>query len=101
MTLIDPSTDPVYRVRRAMERLESLSNGVHRCATTAQLIADGFAALDTLRAPVVEPATPAAQWTALKAEMSARIEAIDRATPWAETEPRWWLEMMEVKRHLL
>lgn len=29
------------------------------------------------------------------------INNIDKATPWSNTEPSWWLEMMEVKRQLL
>jgi hypothetical protein len=28
------------------------------------------------------------------------IEAIDNATPWQATEPKWWLEMIEYSRHL-
>lgn len=28
------------------------------------------------------------------------IGSIDRATHWQETEPQWWLEMMEYSRHL-
>lgn len=49
MTIIDPATDPVYRVRRAMEVLLS-----QRMTPERQDVIDaGFAALDTLCAPKV------------------------------------------------
>lgn len=41
--------------------------------------------------------SPADEWTILKTEILARIEVIDKATPWQEVEPRWWLEMMRVR----
>jgi hypothetical protein len=40
--------------------------------------------------------SPSAQWAALKQETLDRIKTIDKATPWAEVEPQWWLEMMRV-----
>lgn len=38
------------------------------------------------------------KWEALKARGSytiEEIEAVDEETPWADTEPAWWLEMMD------
>lgn len=40
-------------------------------------------------------------WETLRAEMLRRIDAIDKATPWRETEPRWWLQMMDVRAEML
>lgn len=50
---------------------------------------------------VTETVTPQVQFNALCAEMLARIDAIDKATPWQETEPRWWLAMMNVQRAVI
>ncbi len=44
--------------------------------------------------------TPAEQWKDLKTQTLVAIDAIDKATPWQETEPKWWLEMMEVRRKI-
>lgn len=40
-------------------------------------------------------------WETLRAEMLRRIDAIDKATPWRETEPRWWLQMMDVRAEMM
>lgn len=45
--------------------------------------------------------SPADQWVALKADILRQIEAIDKATPWSEVEPRWWLEMVGIRDDLL
>lgn len=37
-------------------------------------------------------------WNDLKQEILDKIDIIDRETLWREFEPRWWLEMMEVRR---
>lgn len=34
----------------------------------------------------------------LCAEVNKRISEIDKDTPWPESEPQWWLDMMEVQR---
>jgi hypothetical protein len=47
--------------------------------------------------------TPSDRWEELKARGNAtlsEIDSIDRDTPWAEVEPRWWLEMMDFRRTL-
>lgn len=37
-------------------------------------------------------------WESLRTELLHRIALIDSATPWQETEPEWWLQMMAVQR---
>lgn len=40
-------------------------------------------------------------WGALKERghpTTQEIDAIDKATPWQEVEPTWWLEMMSTYR---
>lgn len=47
---------------------------------------------------------PYERWEQLKARgnvTAEEIDAIDRDTPWAEVEPRWWLEMMDFRRSLV
>ena len=44
---------------------------------------------------------PSIQWQMLKAETLRKIDEIDRATPWQETEPEWWLRMMDVRELLV
>jgi len=34
------------------------------------------------------------RWLALKAEFLAEVNKIDNDTPWSNSEPGWWLEMM-------
>lgn len=41
--------------------------------------------------------TPQQKWEALRQEIIARVDAIDNETPWAECEPDWWLDMMDVR----
>ncbi len=41
------------------------------------------------------------RWKKLKEEMLRKINELDDLTPWAPTEPDWWLEMMDVKKLLL
>ncbi len=40
------------------------------------------------------------EWEKLKQEFILKIKELDDKTPWSETEPKWWLDMMEV-RHIL
>lgn len=41
--------------------------------------------------------TPEQQWKDLQVHILEQIAEIDRKTPYTETEPKWWLEMMQVK----
>lgn len=41
--------------------------------------------------------TPEQQWKALQVHILEQIAEIDRNTPWTAEEPKWWLEMMQVK----
>jgi len=43
-------------------------------------------------------ASPRERWIALRAQFLAEIDAIDKATPWSEVEPDWWLEMANARR---
>lgn len=50
---------------------------------------------------------PSDQWADRKDRLLSEIEkalaelsAIDKATPWSEAEPKWWLEMSNVQRDL-
>lgn len=47
-------------------------------------------------APKGGVARPSARWKAAKAALLAEIAAIDKATPWSDVEPDWWVEMMAV-----
>lgn len=38
----------------------------------------------------------ATTWEKLKEEFLLKIKELDNKTPWSETEPQWWLDMMEV-----
>jgi hypothetical protein len=38
------------------------------------------------------------KWEIFREEVTARINEIDKETPWSETEPEWWLQMMEVQK---
>ena len=40
-------------------------------------------------------------WEQLKREIIDRIKAIDESTPWSNTEPQWWLEMMSIQKQLI
>jgi hypothetical protein len=40
------------------------------------------------------------EWVSFCKDSLKSIEDINRETPWAGSEPEWWLEMMEVKRLL-
>lgn len=42
--------------------------------------------------------TPRQRWEALKERGGYAVAEIDRDTPWAHTEPAWWLEMMDARR---
>lgn len=41
------------------------------------------------------------EWEDAKCAFLAKIRQIDNKTMWSETEPKWWLEMMEIERLLL
>jgi hypothetical protein len=45
--------------------------------------------------------TPAERWKELKKLILTEIQSIDSDTPWTETEPKWWLEMSEIERHIM
>ena len=47
------------------------------------------------------PIIPSARWRAVAQDLLDQIDIIDAATPWAETEPQWWLEMSEIRRQLI
>jgi len=38
------------------------------------------------------------EWNQLRQEILIKIEQIDQDTPFSETEPKWWLEMSNVRR---
>jgi len=40
------------------------------------------------------------KWKKLSQEMIDKINALDKDTPWSETEPKWWIEMSNVRRAL-
>jgi hypothetical protein len=42
-----------------------------------------------------------AAWETLRQEFIDRVKAIDAATPWSNTEPRWWLEMMDMQTRMI
>ena len=42
--------------------------------------------------------TPRERWQTLRKDILTEINKIDKDTPWQETEPEWWLEMMELHR---
>lgn len=50
------------------------------------------------RLPVADAPTPRQRWEALKERGGYAVAEIDRDTPWAHTEPAWWLEMMDARR---
>jgi hypothetical protein len=46
--------------------------------------------------------TPQERWNEIKADPTiGQIDDIDKDVQWSETEPAWWLEMMEVRRRLV
>jgi hypothetical protein len=46
--------------------------------------------------------TPKERWEEIKANPTVeQIDAINKDTPWTETEPLWWIEMMEVRARLV
>ena len=41
--------------------------------------------------------TPSEMFEQLKTAVVQATEFIDKETPWQETEPKWWLEMIELQ----
>lgn len=41
---------------------------------------------------------PQSMWMNTKKELLLSIDIIDKATRWSETEPKWWLEMMDIRK---
>lgn len=41
--------------------------------------------------------TPQEQFELLKKAVIEATEQIDKDTPWGNTEPQWWLNMMEIQ----
>lgn len=64
------------------------------------LIEDLQAALKTSDSDPIPAPPPATRWVALREHMLRNIAEIDAATPWAEVEPGWWLDMMKAERLL-
>lgn len=69
----------------------------------ANLVVDALYTTDPMTLKIRKadkPPSPGDRWASLKAEMLAKIEVIDKDTPWSATEPGWWLEMSEFRRLL-
>jgi hypothetical protein len=52
---------------------------------------------DATRAASIAPAC-SERWNAARVRFMAEIDAIDKDTQRQETEPTWWLHMMEARR---
>lgn len=48
--------------------------------------------------PAPDDATPQFRWNRLRGQITAQIDAIDKATPFEEVEPGWWLRMQRVRK---
>jgi len=40
-------------------------------------------------------------WNSLKVDILKRIDEIDHETPWTMAEPKWWLDMQQIRREVL
>jgi hypothetical protein len=43
---------------------------------------------------------PDEEWEDLKKEILEKIDKIDKNTPWQDYEPKWWLEMMDIRKKI-
>jgi len=41
------------------------------------------------------------KWLELRQRILDEIKALDKETPWSESEPKWWLEMRQVQKEII
>lgn len=47
---------------------------------------------------VLNAVTPRQRFVAEMKAIISKIDIIDKETPWQNSEPEWWLEMMEIRK---